>query len=248
MKTSTTDFGYQQVPTEQKVEKVKQVFDSVANRYDVMNDLMSLGLHRLWKRMAIDICGAKRGDVVLDIATGTGDLAKPLAQIVGSKGLVVCSDINQAMLSLGRDKLIDQGLVGNIEYVQADAQNLPFPAYSFDKITIGFGLRNVTDKLQALTSMCQVLKPGGKALILEFSHPRSQPLKTLYDVYSFQILPLMGKIVAKDSESYRYLAESIRMHPDQMILQQMLEQAGFGQCDHVNLSGGIVAIHWGYKL
>jgi demethylmenaquinone methyltransferase/2-methoxy-6-polyprenyl-1,4-benzoquinol methylase len=245
---NTTHFGYEQVPENEKAQRVRAVFDSVASRYDLMNDLMSLGIHRLWKRAAVELAGIRPGHKVLDLASGSGDLAARFAGLVGPAGLVVMSDINAAMLEQGRMRMADQGLVGNIEYAQINAEAIPFPENSFDCITIGFGLRNVTDKKKALDSMYQALKPGGRVLILEFSHPRSKPLKAAYDIYSFQLLPLMGRLVANDAASYRYLAESIRMHPDQETLKTMLEQAGFERCDYHNLSGGIVAVHRGFKL
>ncbi len=244
----TTHFGYQQVDAEKKAERVRAVFDSVANRYDLMNDLMSLGIHRLWKRAAVEMAGVRPGHQVLDLASGTGDLAARFAGIVGPDGLVVMSDINAAMLEQGRGRMVDQGLAGNIDYVQIDAEAIPFSENSFHCITIGFGLRNVTNKQQALNEMFRAIKPGGRALVLEFSHPRSKPLKAAYDRYSFQLLPLIGKLVTRDEESYRYLAESIRMHPDQQTLKGMMEQAGFERCDYHNLTGGIVAIHRGFKL
>ena len=244
----TTHFGYQQVKTEEKAERVRSVFDSVANRYDLMNDLMSLGVHRLWKRVAVELAGVRRGQRVLDLASGTGDLAARFAGLVGPDGLVVMSDINAAMLDQGRARMADRGLAGNIEYAQINAEEIPFPDNSFDCITIGFGLRNVTDKQRALVAMRRVLKAGGRLLVLEFSQPQNKPLKALYDLYSFKLLPQIGRLVAKDEGSYRYLAESIRMHPDQETLKAMMEQAGFERCDYHNLTGGIVAIHRGFKL
>jgi demethylmenaquinone methyltransferase/2-methoxy-6-polyprenyl-1,4-benzoquinol methylase len=244
----TTHFGYQKVKVEEKADKVAKVFHSVADQYDLMNDLMSLGIHRLWKRYTIELSGVRRGQTVLDIAGGTGDLTAKFSSLVGREGLVILSDINESMLNNGRSRLIDDGIIGNVEYVQADAQFLPFPDNSVDCITIAFGLRNVTDKGMALRSMHRVLKPGGRLLVLEFSKPVTPGLKPLYDLYSFKILPFMGKLVAKDADSYRYLAESIRMHPDQETLKGMMEDAGFEQCDYHNLSGGIVALHRGYKF
>jgi demethylmenaquinone methyltransferase/2-methoxy-6-polyprenyl-1,4-benzoquinol methylase len=244
----TTHFGYQQVPENEKANRVRAVFDSVANRYDVMNDLMSLGIHRLWKRQAVALCGIRRGQRVLDLAAGTGDLSARFSGLVGAQGEVVFSDINAAMLEQGRKRMADEGLVGNLQYVQADAQHLPFADNYFDCATIGFGLRNVTDKDMALDAMFRVLKPGGRLLILEFSQPTNKPLKALYDMYSFQVLPRLGEWVTKDAESYRYLAESIRMHPDQETLKSMLEAAGFERCEYFNLTGGIVAIHRGFKF
>jgi demethylmenaquinone methyltransferase/2-methoxy-6-polyprenyl-1,4-benzoquinol methylase len=244
----TTHFGYQQVAEDEKAGRVKAVFDSVANRYDVMNDLMSLGIHRLWKRQTIGLSGVRRGQRVLDLAAGTGDLSARFSGLVGPEGEVVVSDINAAMLEQGRIRMADQGLSGNLEYVQADAQRLPFPDDYFNCATIGFGLRNVTDKDQAIRAIYRVLKPGGRLLILEFSQPTNKPLKTIYDLYSFQVLPRLGALVTKDADSYRYLAESIRMHPDQETLKGMMENAGFERCEYFNLTGGIVAIHRGFKI
>ncbi|EHQ51218.1 MULTISPECIES: bifunctional demethylmenaquinone methyltransferase/2-methoxy-6-polyprenyl-1,4-benzoquinol methylase UbiE [Ectothiorhodospira] len=244
----TTDFGYEQVPVQDKVKRVGQVFHSVASRYDVMNDLMSMGIHRIWKRFTIEVAAARPGQKILDLAGGTGDLTSRFSRIVGPTGQVVLCDINASMLACGRARLIDEGLVGNINYVQGNAECLPYPDDYFDLITIAFGLRNVTDKNAALRSMLRVLRPGGKLLVLEFSQPTSKPLQSVYDVYSFKALPLMGKVVAGDADSYRYLAESIRMHPDQETLKQMMQTAGFERCDYHNLTGGIVALHKGYKL
>lgn len=244
----TTHFGYEQVPIDDKSRRVADVFHSVASKYDVMNDLMSLGVHRLWKRIAIEFVAARPGQRILDLAGGTGDLAAAIAPRVGDTGEVVLADINESMLRGGRDRLIDKGLVSNVRFVQADAEKLPFPDNYFDCITIAFGLRNVTDKATALASMRRVLKPGGKLLVLEFSTPTWPGLKPIYDVYSFKILPKIGKWVANDEKSYRYLAESIRMHPDQGTLKTMMEVAGLGMCDYFNLSGGIVALHRGYKF
>lgn len=243
----TTQFGYQQVPVEQKVDRVKEVFDSVAGKYDLMNDLMSLGLHRIWKRFATGLCGVRSGDQVLDLAAGTGDLTRLLARQVGPSGRVVMSDINSAMLEQGRDRLIDRGIVAGVELLLANAEQLPLADNSFDCVIIGFGLRNVTDKQAALNEMQRVLKPGGRGLILEFSKPLA-PLQKPYDTYSFQILPRLGQLIAKDADSYRYLAESIRVHPDQNTLKAMMEQAGFSRCHYYNLAAGIVAVHRGYKL
>ncbi|MBA6413934.1 bifunctional demethylmenaquinone methyltransferase/2-methoxy-6-polyprenyl-1,4-benzoquinol methylase UbiE [Parahaliea sp. F7430] len=243
----TTHFGFKEVETEAKAGLVANVFHSVAARYDVMNDLMSGGIHRIWKRFTIELSGVRKGHSVLDIAGGTGDLAARFSRIVGSEGRVVLADINESMLHVGRDKLIDHGHHGNIEFVQADAQYLPFPDDSFDCITIAFGLRNVTDKDRALRSMLRVLKPGGRLLVLEFSKPKNELLSKAYDGYSFRVIPLIGKLVANDSESYQYLSESIRMHPDQETLKQMMEDAGFAQCDYHNMTGGIVALHRGVK-
>ena len=245
---NTTHFGYQTVAEADKAERVRGVFDSVATRYDLMNDLMSLGVHRLWKRFAMQLTGVRAGQRVLDLASGTGDLAARLAGLVGPTGLVVMSDINAAMLAQGRDRMLDDGRVGNVRYAQLDAEALPFPAGSFDCVTIGFGLRNVTHKERALAEMHRVLRPGGRALVLEFSHPTAAPLKAAYDLYSFQVLPRLGRLVANDEASYRYLAESIRMHPDQETLKGMMEAAGFERCDVHNLTGGVVAVHRGFRL
>lgn len=247
-KPETTHFGYESVAVDEKARRVAGVFDSVAGKYDVMNDLMSLGVHRWWKRFAVGVSGARAGDRVLDLAGGTGDLASRLASRVGPSGRVVLSDINAAMLAEGRRRLVDQGTVGNVAYVQADAERLPFPDNAFDCITIAFGLRNVTRKERALEAMHQALKPGGRLIVLEFSHPVAPGLKPVYDLYSFTVLPLLGKLVANDSASYRYLAESIRMHPDQDALLRMMERAGFERCQYFNLTGGVVAVHRGYKL
>ena len=244
----TTHFGYQTVAEADKAQRVRGVFDSVATRYDLMNDLMSLGVHRLWKRFAMQLTGVRAGQRVLDLASGTGDLAARLAGLVGPTGLVVMSDINAAMLAQGRDRMLDDGRVGNVRYAQLDAEALPFPAGSFDCVTIGFGLRNVTHKERALAEMHRVLRPGGRALVLEFSHPTAAPLRAAYDLYSFQVLPRLGRLVANDEASYRYLAESIRMHPDQETLKGMMEAAGFERCDVHNLTGGVVAVHRGFRL
>jgi demethylmenaquinone methyltransferase/2-methoxy-6-polyprenyl-1,4-benzoquinol methylase len=244
---SSTDFGYERVPLEEKARRVRGVFDSVANRYDLMNDLMSGGAHRLWKRFALGVTNLHAGQHALDVAGGTGDLAIGLARQVGPAGLVVLTDINAAMLGEGRDRLLDKGVCRNVEYAQANAEKLPFADGRFDCVTIGFGLRNVTDKAGALASMRRVLKPGGQLVVLEFSHPTVPALKPVYDAYSFRILPLIGKFVAKDEASYRYLAESIRMHPDQETLLAMMREAGLEDCRYHNLSGGIVAVHRGYR-
>jgi len=243
----TTHFGYQEVPVEEKAGRVAEVFHSVAARYDLMNDLMSGGVHRLWKRFTIELSGARPGQAILDIAGGTGDLTARFSRIVGPEGTVVLADINESMLKVGRDRLLDRGIAGNVVPVQADAQYLPFPDDTFDCITIAFGLRNVTDKDLALRSMLRVLKQGGRLLVLEFSKPQSKLLEKVYDQYSFRLLPFMGKLVARDADSYRYLAESIRMHPDQETLKQMMEDAGFVDCEFHNMTGGIVALHKGLK-
>jgi demethylmenaquinone methyltransferase/2-methoxy-6-polyprenyl-1,4-benzoquinol methylase len=247
-KDKTTDFGFQKVPWGEKQKRVGAVFDSVAGRYDLMNDLMSFGIHRLWKKFAIELAAVRTGERVLDLAGGTGDLSTAMAARVGAKGQVICSDINFSMLGVGRQRLTDRGVAGNVAYVQANAEALPFADNRLDCITIGFGLRNVTDKQAALGSMYRVLRPGGRLLILEFSKPQLPGLSKLYDEYSFRFLPLMGRLVAQDSDSYRYLAESIRMHPDQETLKRMMEQAGYARCQFYNLTGGIVAVHRGYKL
>nr|VFK09366.1 MAG: demethylmenaquinone methyltransferase / 2-methoxy-6-polyprenyl-1,4-benzoquinol methylase [Candidatus Kentron sp. LPFa] len=246
MTSQKTDFGFQKIPLEDKVHRVADVFDSVADKYDIMNDLMSFGLHRLWKRATIMLSDVYAGQRVLDLAGGTGDLTRLMAQRVGESGFVVLGDINAAMLQKGRQRLINEGIVANIDYVQTDAEQLPFPDNSFDCVSIGFGLRNVTRKERALRAMQRVLRPGGRALILEFSRPAA-PLRPLYDAYSFRILPWLGKLVANDSESYRYLAESIRMHPDQTSLKDMMIEAGFARCTYHNFTGGVVALHRGYK-
>lgn len=243
----TTHFGYEQVKTEEKAERVAGVFHSVAAKYDLMNDVMSGGIHRLWKRFTIEVSGVRNGDKVLDIAGGTGDLAAKFSKLVGPDGQVVLADINESMLRVGRDKLTDLGLVNNLYCTQADAQYLPFPDNSFDCITIAFGLRNVTDKELALKAMLRVLKPGGRLLVLEFSKPQNSLLEKAYDTYSFKLLPFMGKLITNDADSYRYLAESIRMHPDQETLKSLMESVGFGECKFYNMTGGIVALHKGIK-
>jgi len=240
-------FGYQEVAEDEKASLVAGVFHSVASRYDLMNDLMSGGIHRIWKRFTIELSGVRPGNYVLDIAGGTGDLAAKFARIVGRDGHVVLADINDSMLLVGRDKLTDKGISGNIEYVQADAETLPFPDNSFDCITIAFGLRNVTRKEQALASMLRVLKPGGRLLVLEFSKPANPLLEKVYDGYSFGVLPAMGKLITDDADSYRYLAESIRKHPDQETLKTMMSAAGYAEVEYHNMTGGIVALHRGVK-
>ena len=242
------DFGYERVPWGEKKARVRGVFDSVASRYDLMNDVMSAGLHRLWKRFAIAKTGLLEGQSALDVAAGSGDLCIGLARRVGRTGRVVATDINERMLAVGRDRVLDAGLAGNIDYVLADAESLPFADSSFHCVTIGFGLRNVTDKDAALASMFRVLKPGGRLLVLEFSKARLGPLEPLYELYSFQVLPRLGELLANDSASYRYLAESIRRHPDQETLKGMMERAGLERCEYYNLSAGIVALHVGFRL
>lgn len=244
----TTHFGFRDVPVEQKQKLVGQVFSSVASKYDLMNDLMSFGMHRVWKRYFSATSGVREGDVVLDLAGGTGDIAALLLPRVGERGAVVIGDINAAMLGVGRDRLLDCGLHGNLHFAQLNAEALPFPNKSFDCVTIAFGLRNVTDKQKALAEMHRVLKIGGRVLVLEFSEVRIEFLKPLYDFHSFQVLPRLGRLFANDADSYQYLAESIRKHPNQAALKSMLEQAGFARVDVRNLSGGIVAIHRGYHV
>jgi len=244
----TTHFGYKTVEAKEKASMVADVFHSVAKQYDIMNDLMSFGIHRLWKRFTIDASGVRPGNKILDLAGGTGDLTARFSQLVGREGKVILADINSSMLNVGRDKLRDRGLVQNIEYVQANAEALPFEENTFDVVTIAFGLRNVTDKDKALRSIFRVLKPGGRLLVLEFSKPDNELVSKAYDFYSFNILPKMGELVAKDGESYQYLAESIRMHPDQETLKSMMENAGFEQTTYHNLTSGIVALHKGYKF
>lgn len=245
--SDATDFGYESIPVAEKASRVRAVFDSVANKYDIMNDCMSAGMHRYWKHLAVQTCGLRPGYCVLDLAGGTGDLSAKISPLVGDSGRVVLADINYAMLQVGRDRLLDRGIYRHMDVVLANAETLPFPAHTFDVVIIGFGLRNVTHKDRALVNMQRVLKPGGKVVVLEFSHPVVPLIKTLYDQYSFKLLPKMGRWIAQDEASYRYLAESIRMHPDQDRLVHMMQQAGFEDCAYRNLMGGIVAIHYGYK-
>ncbi|HXW10088.1 MAG TPA: bifunctional demethylmenaquinone methyltransferase/2-methoxy-6-polyprenyl-1,4-benzoquinol methylase UbiE [Steroidobacteraceae bacterium] len=245
--SAPVDFGYEQVPAHEKARRVREVFDSVAGKYDVMNDLMSAGVHRLWKRYTLGQTGLRPGQSALDVAGGTGDLAAGMAAQVGDAGLVVLSDINAAMLEVGRDRLLDRGLLRNVRYSLADAECLPFADETFDCVTIGFGLRNVTDKAAALASMRRVLRPGGRLLILEFSKPTFPGLKPVYDLYSFSVLPWLGARIARDADSYRYLAESIRRFPDQETLLGMMREAGLEDCRYENLSGGIVALHRGFR-
>jgi demethylmenaquinone methyltransferase/2-methoxy-6-polyprenyl-1,4-benzoquinol methylase len=242
------DFGYENILESAKTERVKSVFDSVAGRYDLMNDLMSFGLHRIWKRLAVMSAMVRPGHRVLDLAGGTGDLARLFAQRAGDEGEVVISDINGEMLSVGRDRLIDGGVIGNVSIVQANAETLPFASRTFDIVSIAFGLRNVTNKKAALDEMYRILRPGGRALILEFSELQIAPLRKLYDAFSFRLLPKLGEMVAKDGASYRYLAESIRMHPNQAALLAMMERAGFERCRCRNMAGGIVALHDGLRF
>lgn len=242
-----TDFGFQQVPVKEKTEKVAKVFSSVADKYDLMNDLMSLGIHRWWKRHAIDCCALRPGFRVLDIAGGSGDLSARVSPLIGDEGQVFLADINADMLRVGQQRLLDKGLYRNIYPVRANAESLPFIDNYFDRILIGFGLRNVTDKAAALAAMYRVLKPGGRLIILEFSKPVIPLIQPLYDAYSFKVLPWLGEFIANDAASYRYLAESIRLHPDQETLKNMVLTAGFDYCDYQNLSSGIVALHQGVK-
>ena len=243
----TTHFGFQDVPESQKADKVAEVFHSVAAKYDLMNDVLSGGLHRLWKRFTIELSGVRPGNRVLDIAGGTGDLTRKFSSLVGPSGEVVLADINDSMLKVGRDRLLDKGVAGNVQFVQADAEALPFPDNHFDVVTIAFGLRNVTRKENALRSMLRVLKPGGRLLVLEFSKPGNPLLAKAYDTYSFSFMPRAGKLITNDADSYRYLAESIRMHPDQETLKAMMVEAGFERVTYHNMTGGIVALHRGIK-
>ena len=245
MNDKTTHFGFQQVAESEKASKVRGVFSSVAGSYDVMNDLMSFGLHRLWKAFTVQIAGVRKGDRVLDVAGGTADLSLAFARKVGPTGQVWLTDINHAMLSRGRDRVVDNGLL--LPVAQCDAEKLPFPDNHFDVVTVAFGLRNMTHKDQAIAEMRRVLKPGGRLLVLEFSKVW-KPLAPAYDFYSFKLLPMMGEKVAKDAESYRYLAESIRMHPDQESLKELMEQAGLARVEYFNMTAGVVALHRGYKL
>ena len=243
-----TDFGFERVALGEKAKRVRGVFDSVASQYDFMNDVMSAGMHRLWKRFAISQCALRRGQVVLDVAGGTGDMTLRIRKEVGDTGYVVLSDINSRMLVNGRDRVIDSGYVEGIAFAQADAEQLPFARATFDCICISFGLRNVTNKERALRSMYELLKPGGRVVILEFSEIANKKLSALYDLYSFKVLPRLGEVFANDAPSYRYLAESIRKHPNQLALMTLLRSAGFEQCSYQNLSAGIVAIHLGFKF
>jgi demethylmenaquinone methyltransferase/2-methoxy-6-polyprenyl-1,4-benzoquinol methylase len=245
---STADFGYAEVPAAEKASRVRAVFESVAGKYDIMNDLMSMGVHRLWKQFTLAQTGLRPGQRALDVAGGTGDLSAGMAKQVGDQGLVMLTDINAAMLARGRDRMVDEGVVRNLRCSLANAERLPFKDQSFDCVTIAFGLRNVTDKDAALRSMFRVLKPGGQLLVLEFSKPVAPGLKPIYDAYSFSVLPWLGKVIAQDEASYRYLAESIRRFPDQETLKTMMQAAGFADCSYHNLSGGIVALHRGYKF
>ena len=243
----STHFGFETINTDDKQSRVGDVFDSVANKYDLMNDLMSFGIHRLWKQFTIQLATIKPDMQILDLAGGTGDLAKLMVKKINGKGLITIADINANMLDVGRRRLIDLGIIHNVEYVQANAEHLPFTNNHFDLITMAFGLRNVTDKSRALASMYQCLKPGGKIMILEFSKPNLPLLAPLYDMYSFSILPKLGELFAGDKNSYQYLAESIRMHPDQETLKSMVNKVGFEDCKYYNLTGGITALHVAYK-
>ncbi|MGE4657879.1 MAG: bifunctional demethylmenaquinone methyltransferase/2-methoxy-6-polyprenyl-1,4-benzoquinol methylase UbiE [Gammaproteobacteria bacterium] len=247
-KVTLTDFGFASVPWDEKKSRVRAVFDSVAERYDVMNDVMSFGLHRIWKRFVVAKSGLRSGQQALDVAAGSGDISLGLLRRVGPTGRVIVTDINAKMLRRGRDRLINAGMVGNVEYAESDAENLPFKAKVFNCVTIGFGLRNLTDKGLALRSMWRVLKPGGRVLVLEFSRPNFGPLMPLYDMYSFQVLPRLGQLLVNDATSYQYLAESIRKHPDQEQLKTLMMEQGFERCRYYNLSGGIVSVHVGFRL
>jgi demethylmenaquinone methyltransferase/2-methoxy-6-polyprenyl-1,4-benzoquinol methylase len=244
----TVDFGFAEIPLEDKVNKVKGVFDSVASNYDIMNDVMSMGIHRLWKRKTIEMSGVRPGHTILDLAGGTGDLTKAFAKRVGSRGKVVLADINESMVRVGRDRLINEGIAGNVEYTITNAEALAFPDNTFDIATIAFGLRNVTNKDKALEELCRVVKPGGQLMVLEFSKVTQPLMSKLYDFYSFNILPKMGKLIADDEASYQYLAESIRMHPDQETLKQMMLDAGFDKAEYINMNDGIVALHRAWKF
>jgi len=248
MEKHTTDFGFEQISPQEKTRRVGQVFSSVASRYDLMNDLMSLGIHRVWKRYAVHVAQIKPGAKILDVAGGTGDMSVLFHRAVGGQGMVIVSDINNAMLNEGRDRLLDRGITSGVEYVQANAEALPFMRNNFDCVCIAFGLRNVTDKDAALRSMFECLRYGGSIVILEFSRVVLPALRQLYEIYSFHFIPLLGQLIAQDKDSYRYLVESISMHPDQQTLIDMMEKAGFSRSKYYNLSGGIVAVHKGYKL
>jgi len=247
-KKKTTHFGFEEVPWHEKENRVADVFHSVAERYDLMNDVMSFGLHRLWKRYAVNLSGVRCGETVLDLAGGTGDLSAQFARRVGKNGKIILADINRSMLERGRNRLVDQGITGNVHFLQLSGEKLPFQGTPFNCISIAFGLRNFTDKMAALRSAYQVLQTSGRLLVLEFSKPQVPGLQSLYDAYSFKLLPALGRWIVNDESSYRYLAESIRMHPDQQSLKEMMEQAGFERCEYFNLCGGIVALHRGYKL
>lgn len=247
MSSENTDFGFQRIPLQEKTHKVAEVFSSVAEKYDLMNDLMSLGIHRWWKKRAVAASGFRPGHQVLDLAGGSGDLTARISPLVGEQGRVCLADINAEMLRVGRNRLLDQGLHANVQIVRANAESLPFIENYFDRVIIGFGLRNVTDKSAALAAIYRVLKPGGRLIILEFSKPVLTFLQPVYDVYSFKLLPWLGEIVANDAASYRYLVESIRMHPDQDKLRELTLSAGFDRCHYQNFSGGIVALHQGIK-
>lgn len=246
-KNKTTHFGFKQVDVEDKQDLVGEVFHSVANNYDLMNDAMSLGVHRAWKWFAVSQSGVKEGDKVLDLAAGSGDLSAKFAKKVGDQGSVFVTDINESMLQEGRQRMLNAGFAGNVEYALVNAQALPYEDNSFDCISISFGLRNVTDKDQALKEMCRCLKPGGRALVLEFSQPSNETFRKIYDTYSFNVIPALGELLAKDRDSYQYLVESIRQHPPQDELKKMMQEAGFDRVRYHNLTGGIVALHVGFK-